>query len=73
VLWHGRIQAGHVGVVRKKSFIVGKGKGITCSIGREGFHASGKRKKGAVIYFRSFLYHLQLGDRGRLCVVTWQP
>jgi hypothetical protein len=45
VPWHGRIQAGHMSVVRKKSFIVGKGKGITCFTRREGFHARRKNKK----------------------------
>jgi hypothetical protein len=43
--WHGRIEAGQVNVVRKKSFIVGKGKGITCSTVKEGFRAS-RGKKG---------------------------
>jgi hypothetical protein len=59
----GRIQAGHVGVVRMKSFIIGKGKGITC-------HTSGKDKR-AVVYFRLFLYHLKLRGKERLCVITW--
>jgi hypothetical protein len=63
VPWHGRIQAGHVGVMRKKSFIVGKGKEITCSTGRMVLHACGKRKKNnnkrAIFYFGLFLYYLK--------------
>jgi hypothetical protein len=41
--WCGRIQARQVNVVRKKNFIVRKGKGIICSTRREGFCASRKR------------------------------
>jgi hypothetical protein len=40
----GRIQARHTSIVRKKSFVVGKGRGITCSTGRDWLCASGKRK-----------------------------
>jgi hypothetical protein len=35
VPWHVRTQAGHMDIARKKSFIVVKGKDITCSTGRE--------------------------------------
>jgi hypothetical protein len=46
VPWCGRIQAGSVDVARKKSFILEKGKGITCSTKRERFHTS--RGKGFI-------------------------
>jgi hypothetical protein len=57
--WCGRIQVGHLNVVRKKSFIVGKGKQITCFTCREGFPAS-QRSKGNIVYFMLVLYHLKL-------------
>jgi hypothetical protein len=61
VLWHERIQAGHVDVPRKKSFIVGKGKGITCSPGKEGFPASRKRRTWLISGWFYTTLHLEAG------------
>jgi hypothetical protein len=46
VFQHGRIQAGHMGIVKKERFIVGKGKGIICFTGRkEALHQQKEREE----------------------------
>jgi hypothetical protein len=61
----GRIQAGHVGVVRMKSFIVGKGKGITFSTEREGLCTRGKRLKRGPWFILGHFYTTLNLEAGR--------
>jgi hypothetical protein len=54
-----------VGVVRKKSFIVGKGKGITCFTRRERFPCQRKEKKKSMWFILGHLYTTLNLEAGR--------
>jgi hypothetical protein len=71
VPWHGRVHAGHLGNVRKKSFIVGKWNTDYLLYRERERLCTGRKNKRECVYFRLVSFHFKLGGWERLCTITW--